>query len=236
MTSHPPNPARWERDPTGRHEHRYWNGSGWTDHVADAGRMGVDPISKPSTAIDASSSGATGPASTGGAESAGSPHGWYPDPHNSERLRWWNGVAWTDDVAPASSETTLWAGGLNRSRSRQPALFIALFFVFLVGLGLVSSLVDGGKSNDNSKGDRRASGLSPERFCFEMVNDIATHGIVTERLVRVAPAEIRNEVETMVLMAPVDDAARDQYLVSNPDAADDAQILENWLIDHCPGL
>jgi Protein of unknown function (DUF2510) len=29
--------ASWIRDPTGRHEYRYWDGSNWTDHVADQG-------------------------------------------------------------------------------------------------------------------------------------------------------------------------------------------------------
>lgn len=35
--------ARWLTDPTGRHDHRYWDGTGWTDHVADAGIPGTDP-------------------------------------------------------------------------------------------------------------------------------------------------------------------------------------------------
>src|SRR5882762_3121038 len=33
----------WYPDPSGRHEHRYWDGSGWTEHVASHGRQGVDP-------------------------------------------------------------------------------------------------------------------------------------------------------------------------------------------------
>jgi hypothetical protein len=37
------NPARWARDPTGRHELRYWNGSEWTEHVSDAGVPSTDP-------------------------------------------------------------------------------------------------------------------------------------------------------------------------------------------------
>jgi hypothetical protein len=36
--------ASWLPDPTGRHDHRYWDGSGWTDHVADAGVAGTDPF------------------------------------------------------------------------------------------------------------------------------------------------------------------------------------------------
>jgi len=37
------NPAGWQPDPTGRHEHRYWDGNAWTDHVADGGVSSTDP-------------------------------------------------------------------------------------------------------------------------------------------------------------------------------------------------
>ncbi len=37
-------PANWYPDPSGRHEHRYWDGAQWTEHVSDHGRQGVDPI------------------------------------------------------------------------------------------------------------------------------------------------------------------------------------------------
>jgi len=35
-------PADWYPDPSGRHEHRYWDGTRWTEHVASHGRQGVD--------------------------------------------------------------------------------------------------------------------------------------------------------------------------------------------------
>ena len=37
-------PATWYPDPSGRHEHRYWDGERWTEHVADAGIAAVDPL------------------------------------------------------------------------------------------------------------------------------------------------------------------------------------------------
>ena len=42
-------PADWYPDPSGRHEHRYWDGSRWTEHVASHGRQGTDfdPTSMP---------------------------------------------------------------------------------------------------------------------------------------------------------------------------------------------
>jgi hypothetical protein len=34
--------AEWRPDPTSRHQMRYFNGTSWTDHVADAGVQAVD--------------------------------------------------------------------------------------------------------------------------------------------------------------------------------------------------
>jgi len=39
----PTNPAGWFPDPSGGHEHRYWDGTRWTEHVADAGVSAIDP-------------------------------------------------------------------------------------------------------------------------------------------------------------------------------------------------
>lgn len=38
-----PTSAGWYRDPFGRHERRYHTGTGWTEHVRDRGRAGIDP-------------------------------------------------------------------------------------------------------------------------------------------------------------------------------------------------
>lgn len=40
----PPVPPMWTTDPSGRHEHRYWDGSRWTEHVANGGVTDVDPL------------------------------------------------------------------------------------------------------------------------------------------------------------------------------------------------
>jgi hypothetical protein len=40
----PPPPRSWLPDPQGRHELRYWDGTKFTEHVADAGKISVDPI------------------------------------------------------------------------------------------------------------------------------------------------------------------------------------------------
>lgn len=39
-------PAQWAPDPYKRHEHRFWNGTGWTDQVADGGVFGIDPATQ----------------------------------------------------------------------------------------------------------------------------------------------------------------------------------------------
>jgi hypothetical protein len=40
-------PPAWYPDPTARHDHRWWDGAEWTAHVADAGRVGRDPLDGP---------------------------------------------------------------------------------------------------------------------------------------------------------------------------------------------
>jgi hypothetical protein len=37
-------PEHWGPDPSGRHQHRYWDGSRWSDQVADSGVMATDPL------------------------------------------------------------------------------------------------------------------------------------------------------------------------------------------------
>lgn len=41
----PPVPAQWAPDPSGRHEQRWWDGKGWSEHVADGAVRGMDPLS-----------------------------------------------------------------------------------------------------------------------------------------------------------------------------------------------
>jgi hypothetical protein len=40
----PPSPRAWLADPAGRHELRYWDGTKFTEHVADAGKITIDPL------------------------------------------------------------------------------------------------------------------------------------------------------------------------------------------------
>ncbi|MBU3689129.1 MAG: hypothetical protein B7C54_05895 [Acidimicrobiales bacterium mtb01] len=36
-------PADWYKDPAGRYEYRYWDGTKWTEHVSRAGTVLKDP-------------------------------------------------------------------------------------------------------------------------------------------------------------------------------------------------
>jgi hypothetical protein len=46
------NAPGWQSDPTGRFEHRYWDGSQWTDNVADAGVASTDPFEASGPGLD----------------------------------------------------------------------------------------------------------------------------------------------------------------------------------------
>lgn len=37
-------PANWYKDPSGRFELRYWNGTVWTEHVATGGKQSTDAV------------------------------------------------------------------------------------------------------------------------------------------------------------------------------------------------
>lgn len=48
-------PAAWHPDPSGEHDHRYWDGERWTEHVADGGVASIDPLPATPPETDASS-------------------------------------------------------------------------------------------------------------------------------------------------------------------------------------
>lgn len=48
----------WYEDPTGRHQHRYWDGTAWTANVADSGQASTDPLDQPGTGNSAAAGGA----------------------------------------------------------------------------------------------------------------------------------------------------------------------------------
>jgi Protein of unknown function (DUF2510) len=93
-------PAGWERDPSGRHEYRYWDGAAWTDDVADQGVTSVDPMGAgdPTVVVDPTRpyaavpgglpSGASGPPPDGYGRPSdgGGPHPTGPPPRSGPSL------------------------------------------------------------------------------------------------------------------------------------------------------
>jgi hypothetical protein len=68
-----PDPASWYPDPSGRHEHRYWDGTAWTADVSDRGVVSRDPIPQ-AAPVPAAPPGAGAPYPGGGAPTAGAPY------------------------------------------------------------------------------------------------------------------------------------------------------------------
>jgi len=62
----------WYADPSRRYDHRYWDGSAWTEHVSRAGVASTAPVTPPD---------------------------WYPDPTGRFDWRYWTGSGWTEHVS-----------------------------------------------------------------------------------------------------------------------------------------
>jgi hypothetical protein len=106
--SEPARPAGWYRSAANPSEVRYWDGSQWTTSPDDQpggppvtnGRgdlVGSEPQPHPGDGHH-DLSGAARPTT------AGAPANWYPDPADRTRLRYWDGLGWTEQVideAPA---------------------------------------------------------------------------------------------------------------------------------------
>ena len=111
-------PAGWYADPTGRHQHRYWDGAAWTDHVADDGVRSIDALESHAPEdfgveevaaeepwpeeVEAQHVAAREVRAEEAAADA-PPAAWYPDPLARFDHRYWDGSAWTEHVATAGT-------------------------------------------------------------------------------------------------------------------------------------
>lgn len=68
------NPPAWHPDPTGQHDHRWWDGQRWTEHVADAGVAAIDPLPSAPPQDTTAQTGTTEAETTG--ESSGTTPAW----------------------------------------------------------------------------------------------------------------------------------------------------------------
>ena len=62
----------WYSDPGRRFDHRYWDGTAWTEHVSTGGAASIAPVVPPD---------------------------WYPDPTGRFHWRYWTGHEWTEHVS-----------------------------------------------------------------------------------------------------------------------------------------
>lgn len=62
----------WYDDPAHQHDHRYWDGTAWTEHVSRGGVASIAPVTPPD---------------------------WYPDPTGRFHWRYWTGSEWTEHVS-----------------------------------------------------------------------------------------------------------------------------------------
>lgn len=67
-------PADWYTDPSGRYQHRYWNGSQWTNQVSSGGPSAIDPNPLDATVVS------TPPAPGSQAQAAQQPEPAAPQP------------------------------------------------------------------------------------------------------------------------------------------------------------
>lgn len=98
----PTPPASWYPDPTGGHDHRYWDGHNWTEHVATQGQQAVDPVQVVLFPPVVTHTPAPG---------------WYSDPSGSDERRYWDDQAWTDRVQPGAPGSPRAPSGISTSKS-----------------------------------------------------------------------------------------------------------------------
>lgn len=106
--------AGWYTDPTGRFEHRYWDGTSWTEHVSRQGQATVDALDGSTvhaeTTPAAATSGDGDPAASWSPSADGA--GWSPTPGGPS---WMAGTATTTNAKAVVSLvlSLLWLGGLG---------------------------------------------------------------------------------------------------------------------------
>jgi Protein of unknown function (DUF2510) len=106
--SEPVRPAGWYRSAANPTEVRYWDGWDWTaapdeSAVGPPATNGRGDHGSPEPHVD-SGDGRGDLGAAARPSTAGAPANWYPDPADRTRLRYWDGLGWTEQVideAPA---------------------------------------------------------------------------------------------------------------------------------------
>ena len=122
--------AGWYQDPLSAAHSRWWDGSEWTQLTQP---LTADTIAFP-TAVPTPVSGPV--------PSGAPPAGWFPDPGSPHFQRYWDGAAWTSNVAPV-----VHGGGTTVIVNGRPPKSVGLAFVltfFFGPLGVFYSSITGG--------------------------------------------------------------------------------------------
>lgn len=161
------NTPGWQADPTGRHDHRYWDGARWTDDVADAGVAAKDPYDGPADAAPAEGTSPEADAAAPGTEPTAVTPGPEPDPTTvspgagSEPTAVWP-AAGSTPPPPSYSAPPPPAGGVPpaaaaASSGSKKGFLIGLGVLVLIALGVGAFLLLGGDDDDDR--DRIRAGL-----------------------------------------------------------------------------
>jgi hypothetical protein len=155
-------PAAWEPDPSGRHEYRYWDGTSWTDDVADQGVTSVDPVgaagpgADPTAVLDA-----TRPyAAPGAGYGAAAPPGYGPPPGGQQ---------------PAYGTFASPSGPPRRSGPSTGLLvgLAALAIAVIVGLVVVAT---GGDDGDDTATDDTSTSATDDTATDDTASDTGDTG------------------------------------------------------------
>jgi hypothetical protein len=137
----------WHPDPSGRHQHRFWDGTTWTDQVADNGVTGVDPL--PAAPAQPTGAGVPSVPPVGGQAGGGTPGGWG---------------------AGASTAPTPPPSGGGGGKSRTP-LYIGIAVVVAVivaGVFLITKGGGGGGAAGHGAGDFTYK-VGPDKVTYHTV-------------------------------------------------------------------
>ena len=138
------NPAGWQPDPTGHHDHRYWDGTTWTDNVSDAGVAGTDPLIE-----------AAGPEPVGASDAptGDDPTTATPVPPADTTAAWS-----TTPGAPVPPLPQAVADGSNGSRGSKKGLLIGGGILAAVAVAVIAALALSGDDQDSTASRNAGSG------------------------------------------------------------------------------
>jgi hypothetical protein len=137
----------WHRDPTARHEYRYWDGSRWTDDVSDRGVTATDPMpaggpgADPTEVIDATQAYPASPAPGPGGPASQQAPGAF-------------GAYGTMPPGPPGAYGSYGSGGMPPAtpakKGPKTALLVGLGLLALVAVVVAAVLLTGGDDDDTA--------------------------------------------------------------------------------------